>query len=119
MGADPELTLTFAADRSPPAGRNINYFQNAELTKVLYASDLTVDQARRRDLLREAQRRIAELAVEIPIYNTSKIDAVPVAMRNFKGNPAGGLKSVPCHSCSAGSRRPYRCCWSSRCSFSR
>ena len=86
-GADPEMTLTFAADHSPPAGRNIDYLKDADLTKVLYASDRTVDQARRRDLLREAQRRIADLAPEIPLYNTSKIDAVPVTLRNFKGNP--------------------------------
>ena len=87
MGADPEMTLFFAADRMPPRGRNINYVQDSVLTRVLYASDRTVDQNRRGDLLRQAQRRVAELAVEIPIYNTSKIDAVPVTLRNFKGNP--------------------------------
>ena len=77
----------FAADRTPPAGRNINYFQDAEVTKTLYASDRTVDQAKRRDLLQAAARRIADLAVEIPLYNTTKIDAVPVTLLNFKGNP--------------------------------
>jgi len=51
MGADPEMTLFFASDRVPPAGRNINYYRDAELTKILYASDRTVDQAKRRDLL--------------------------------------------------------------------
>ena len=29
MPADPELTLFFAADRTPPAGRNINYVDDA------------------------------------------------------------------------------------------
>jgi peptide/nickel transport system substrate-binding protein len=87
MGADPEMTLFFASDRSPPRGRNINYVQDEELTRLLYASDRTVDQTRRGDLLRRAQRRVAELAVEIPLYNTSKIDAVPATLRNFKGNP--------------------------------
>lgn len=87
LGADPEITLMFAGDRTPPAGRNINYFQDAEVTKTLYASDRTVDQARRRDLLQAAARRIADLAVEIPLYNTMKIDAVPATLQNFKGNP--------------------------------
>jgi len=87
LGADPEMTLMFASDRTPPAGRNINYFRDADLTKLLYASDRTVDQAKRRDLLREAQRRIADQAVEITLYNTSKIDAVPSTLVNFKGNP--------------------------------
>ncbi|HYC50888.1 MAG TPA: peptide ABC transporter substrate-binding protein [Gemmatimonadaceae bacterium] len=87
MGADPEMTLFFAADRMPPRGRNINYVQDSALTRLLYASDRTVDQKRRGEMLKEAQRRVAELAVEIPLYNTSKIDAVPVTLQNFKGNP--------------------------------
>jgi peptide/nickel transport system substrate-binding protein len=87
MGADPEVTLMFASDRTPPAGRNINYVQDDTLTKLLYQSDRTVDRAKRREVFRAIQRRIADLAVEIPLYNTSKIDAVPATLRNFKGNP--------------------------------
>ena len=30
MGADPEMTLFFASDRVPPAGRNINYYRDEE-----------------------------------------------------------------------------------------
>ncbi len=87
QGADPEITLFFASDRAPPRGRNINFLSDDSLTTLLYASDRTVDQARRGELLRRAQLRVAELAPEIPLYNTSKIDAVPPALRNFKGNP--------------------------------
>jgi len=87
MGADPEVTLMFASDRTPPAGRNINYVADDSLTKLLYASDRTVDQAKRKALFSQIQRRIADLSVEIPLYNTSKIDAVPATMQNFKGNP--------------------------------
>jgi peptide/nickel transport system substrate-binding protein len=86
-GADPEITLFFAADRTPPAGRNINYFADDSLTALLYASDRTIDQAQRRELLRRAQRRVAELVPELPLYNTSKIDAVPATLRGFTGNP--------------------------------
>ena len=32
MPSDPELTTFFAADRTPPAGRNINYFKDDDLT---------------------------------------------------------------------------------------
>ena len=87
MGADPEVTLMFASDRTPPAGRNINYVADDSLTKLLYASDRTVDQAKRKALFAAIQRRIADLSIEIPLYNTSKIDAVPMSMQNFKGNP--------------------------------
>ncbi len=86
-GADPELTLFFASDRTPPAGRNINYFADDTLTRLLYASDRTADQTKRGELLREAQVRIAELVPELVLYNTAKIDVVPANLRNFKGNP--------------------------------
>ena len=89
-GADPEITTFFAADRTPPAGRNINYLRDDTLTALLYASDRTVDQSKRRDLLRQAQRRVAALVPEIILYNTSKIDAVPASLKNFKGNPTNG-----------------------------
>ncbi len=87
MPADPELTLFFAGDRTPPAGRNLNYVNDSALTALLYASDRTVDEGRRITLLKEAQRRIAELAPEIPLYNTAKVDAVPATLRGFTGNP--------------------------------
>lgn len=87
MGADPELTLFFAGDRMPPAGRNINYVNDAELSSLLYRSDRTADVAQRNELLREAQRRIAALAPEIVLYNTAKVDAVPKALKGFTGNP--------------------------------
>ena len=87
QGADPEITLFFAADRAPPAGRNINYFRDDSLTTLLYASDRTADVDARMALLRVAQRRVAELVPELPLYNTSKIDAVPVTLQHFTGNP--------------------------------
>jgi peptide/nickel transport system substrate-binding protein len=87
QGADPELTLFFAADRMPPAGRNINYFRDDSLTALLYQSDRTANEAARNELLRTAQRRIATLVPELPLYNTSKVDAVPSTLEGFTGNP--------------------------------
>ena len=87
MPSDPELTTFFAADRTPPAGRNINYFVNDELTKLLYASDRTVDREARTRLLARAQAIVADEVPEIPLYNVSKLDAVPVSLQHFTGNP--------------------------------
>lgn len=87
MPSDPEITLFFAKDRIPPAGRNINYIENDSLTALLYASDRTVDMGERRALLWEAQRLLAELVPEIPLYNVTRLDAVPSNLVNFKGNP--------------------------------
>ena len=55
LPSDPELTTFFASDRTPPAGRNINYFKDAELTKLLYASDRTVDREARKQFLSRAE----------------------------------------------------------------
>ena len=85
--ADPEITLFFAGDRTPPAGRNINYVNDPALTALLYESDRTADRTKRRELLVRAQKRIAELVPEIVLYNTEKVDAVPVSLRGFTGNP--------------------------------
>ena len=87
LPADPELTLFFAKDRMPPRGRNINYVADDALTALVYAADRTVHQAERRRILGEAQMRIAELAVEIPLYGVTKLDAVPTRLRGFTGNP--------------------------------
>ena len=87
MPSDPELTTFFAADRTPPAGRNINFFRDEELTKLLYASDRTVDRAERTRLLQRAQQRLADAAPEIPLYNVTRLDAVPASLQHFKGNP--------------------------------
>jgi peptide/nickel transport system substrate-binding protein len=87
MPSDPELTTFFAADRTPPAGRNINYLHDEELTRLLYASDRTVDRARRKALLERAQAIISEQVPEIPLYSVTRLDAVPATLVNFKGNP--------------------------------
>src|SRR5207244_11569511 len=87
MPSDPELTTFFAADRTPPAGRNINYYENEELTRLLYASDRTVDRQGRKRLLHRAQQIVAEAAPEIPLYSVTRLDAVPVTISHFKGKP--------------------------------
>jgi peptide/nickel transport system substrate-binding protein len=87
LPADPELTLFFASDRTPPAGRNINYFRDDALTKVLYASDRTVDREERKRLLHRAQMILSEAVPEIPLYSITRLDAVPAALQHFKGNP--------------------------------
>jgi peptide/nickel transport system substrate-binding protein len=87
MPADPELTLFFAADRMPPRGRNINYFEDERVTELAYAADRTVDQTERKRLLVAAQQRIAELLPELPLYSITKLDAVPSTLQGFTGNP--------------------------------
>jgi peptide/nickel transport system substrate-binding protein len=87
LPADPELTLFFAKDRMPPNGRNINYVTDDALTALVYAADRAVSQAERKRILGEAQVRIADLAIEIPLYGVTKLDAVPARLKGFTGNP--------------------------------
>jgi peptide/nickel transport system substrate-binding protein len=87
MPSDPELATFFAADRTPPAGRNINYYRNDELTRLVYAADRTVNRDERRKLLQRAEAILADDAPEIPLYNVTRLDAVPTGLQHFKGNP--------------------------------
>jgi peptide/nickel transport system substrate-binding protein len=87
MPSDPELATFFAADRTPPAGRNINYYRNDELTRLVYAADRTVNRDERRKLLQRAEGILAEDVPEIPLYNVTRLDATPTGLLRFKGNP--------------------------------
>ncbi len=87
MPPDPEITLFFASDRSPPRGRNVNFYTNPELDPILYESDKTIDRERRRDLLFQAQEILAEDLPEVFLYNRTFVNAVPANLRNFRGNP--------------------------------
>jgi peptide/nickel transport system substrate-binding protein len=87
LPADPEITLFFASDRTPPRGRNIYYYENEELTEILYASDQTVDREKRKALLFEAQEIVAREAPVIPLYNRTIVSAFPETLRNVKPNP--------------------------------
>jgi peptide/nickel transport system substrate-binding protein len=87
LPADPEITLFYASDRTPPRGRNIYYYENEELTRLLYASDETVDREKRKELLFEAQEILAREVPEIPLYNRTIVSAFPETLRNVKPNP--------------------------------
>jgi len=87
LPADPEITLFYASDRTPPRGRNIYYYENEELTRLLYSSDQTVDREKRKELLFRAQEILAREVPEIPLYNRTIVSAFPDTLRNVKPNP--------------------------------
>ena len=57
-------------------------------------------------MLGEAQARIAELAIEIPLYGVTKLDAVPARLQGFTGNPTntGPFWNVHAWTCSSAAR---------------
>ena len=87
MPSDPEITLFFAGDRTPPRGRNVNYYSNPILDRLLYTSDQTIERDKRRDLLFQAQEIIADDVPELFLYNRTFLDAIPSNLENFRGNP--------------------------------
>lgn len=87
LPADPEITRFFASDRTPPRGRNIYYYENAELTELLYASDQAIDRDERRELLLRAQEIVAREVPVIPLYNRTIVSAYPGVLHNAKPNP--------------------------------
>jgi peptide/nickel transport system substrate-binding protein len=87
LPADPEITLFFAADRFPPRGRNIYYYENPELTEMLYASDRIVAREPRRELLFKAQEILASEVPLIPLYNRTIVSAYPPSLRGVRPNP--------------------------------
>ena len=80
LPADPELTLFFAKDRMPPHGRNINYMRTTRSRAGLRRRSQR-QPGERAKVLAEAQTRIAELAIEIPLYWVIKLDAIRRASR--------------------------------------
>ena len=87
LPADPEITRFFASDRTPPRGRNIYYYENDELTELLYASDRTIDRTERKELLFRVQEIVAREVPIIPLYNRTIVSAFPDVLRNAKPNP--------------------------------
>ena len=72
----------------PPHGRNINYVvrRRADGAGLRRRPQRQPGRARAQ-VLGEAQARIAELAIEIPLYGVTKLDAVPARLKGFTGNP--------------------------------
>ena len=77
----------FASDRTPPRGRNIYYYENEELTELLYASDQALDRDKRKELLFRAQEIVAREVPVIPLYNRTIMSAYPDVLQSVKPNP--------------------------------
>ena len=76
--ADPSVTNLFACKGS----NNMTGHCDAELDKLLMASDQELDPAKRKPLLDQAQELLAKDAFSFPIY----YNAIPVVVSNKLGN---------------------------------
>ena len=136
MPADPEITLFFAADRTPPRGPQHQLPQGRRAHRRCSTRPIARSIRRSaRALLGSAQQRIAELAAGDPaLQHHARSTRCRRRCSSFKGNPtnAGSFwnvhewddpsERVAVLATSLGrraSRRPFRCCSSSRCSCSR
>ena len=110
MPADPELTLFFAKDRTPPRGRNINYVVGRRADARWSTPPIAPSsRAERTRLLGEAQARIAELAVEIPLYGVTQARRrAGRGSQGFNGNPTNTGPFWNVHEWTAARRRVVR-----------
>lgn len=72
---EPGMDFIFADDRIPPAGENYYRYNNPEVTAVLKTMPTVIDDAKRANLYREVQEKIANDAVVVPLYQHFQVVA--------------------------------------------
>jgi peptide/nickel transport system substrate-binding protein len=85
--AEPSLVKFYSQNSWPPRGLNDVFYKNAKLTDVLETADVTLDKAKRKDLLFQAQDIIGQEVVTIPVHYTILTTASSTKLTGYKGNP--------------------------------
>ena len=90
------MTDLFRGDRCPSTvphctaeeGRNYRNYQNDELTEILKRTDTEVDQERRADLFRQADRIVARDLPVLPLYQPFDMIVYTKRLSGVRGNPS-------------------------------
>jgi peptide/nickel transport system substrate-binding protein len=85
--ADPSFTTLYAADRMPPLGLNNIFWDNAEVSEALHASDTEIDQEARKALLFRVQEIVAREVPVIPLFYRPNVIATTDRLMNVRMNP--------------------------------
>jgi peptide/nickel transport system substrate-binding protein len=92
---DPDqLHYIFHSASVPPAGANRGRYANPEVDRLLEASRRELDPGRRRALLVEAQRRIAEDCPLVSLWYPDDIFALSRRFEGFEAYPGGQYTSL-------------------------
>jgi len=71
----------------PPFGQNYSGYSNDTLTSLLSMGSSTVSQAKREELYSEIMEILARELPVIPLLWITQIDAMPVALKDYRPNP--------------------------------
>ena len=84
---DPQITPLFAADQVPPGGQNYYRYKNQKATSLMQESDVTVDEGKRADLLKQVQKIMADDLPLLPFYQRPVTYAYSDKLSGPKVNP--------------------------------
>ena len=65
---EPTLTTLFGANAVPPDGQNYYRYRSEKATKLMQESDVTIDQGKRADLVKQVQEIMADDLPLLPMY---------------------------------------------------
>jgi peptide/nickel transport system substrate-binding protein len=85
---DPSLTSLFSANQIPPKGENYYRYRNEQATQWMEESDQTLDEARRAQLLQQAQEQMAEDLPILPMYQRPQFTAYSENLTGVEPNPS-------------------------------
>ena len=85
---EPTITTLFGADALPPDGQNYYRYKNEEATKLMQESDVTIDEGKRADLVKQAQEIMADDLPLLPLYQRPVTYAYSEKLSGPKVNPS-------------------------------
>lgn len=85
---DPQITPLFAADQVPPGGQNYYRYKNEKATRLMQESDVTIDESKRADLLKQVQEIMADDLPLLPLYQRPVTYAYSEKLSGPKVNPS-------------------------------
>ena len=86
--ADPSLTMLLSSNAIPPAGYNYYRYRSQKVTQLLEQSDVTTDEGKRAELLKQAQGQTAADLPLIPMYQRPVTYAYSEKLAGPKVNPS-------------------------------
>jgi peptide/nickel transport system substrate-binding protein len=89
------LAEVLLSDRMPPDGRNRGRYRNATMDSLLRAALVEMDDTKRLDLYRRADRLAQEEVPYVPLWHNNTVAIVSKRFAGFQLHPTGGFQSLP------------------------
>ena len=93
-GVDPNQKTMWGGDSFPPAGFNLNEYNNPEVNKLLDDALNTLDQSKRKDLYFKMQAIIAEEVPSLILFFSQTTGGYSKTLNGYKPSAVGFLNNV-------------------------